>query len=494
MTASQQETEMTISFTPVTDALSEQHVYVDNEMQDAIQQAGFFRALSRHGLPKRSGDPVVRILFAILVWPFLPVKSIRSFCGRFLSAYLHGGMQVVYRFLRREDINWRSLSTSVAKTVYKAHDLGREPESALVADDTLKHRRGRKVEGMSSHYDHTEGRHVMAQQVLQLGLASPKGFLPIEQQIYIGSSRVQGLQEPFADERSAVARDYLCAREQDKNQMLQAMLRRARRNGFDSKHLCADTWFATKGNIKAAVDLGLTCMFMMKRGRLTYRFQGGTYTATMLYQLVKRRMSAGKGQRFLTYSITAELNLTEDSSKPANWIRVRLVFSKLRRCTSNSWVLLLCTNPQYDAETILRVYALRWGIEVYFKEVKQNMGWLKEQTGRYAVHYASIHLAAIRYMLLFNLLLRQGRLTFGHVRDKLTGALQELNFAAVLWELFKALIHGALNRFEQQIGAPLLRAIKAAIDTSIEEFIHKALQLDEASVQAQLRAEALGAL
>jgi hypothetical protein len=262
---------MMASFTPIAEALSEQHVYVDNEMQDAVRAAGFLQAVSRSGLRKRSGDPVAPILFAILVWPFLSVKSIRSFCGRFLSSYLSGGMQVVYRFLRREDINWRSLSVSVAKSVYAAHSLGEEQESAFVADDSLKHRRGRKVEGMSSHYDHTEGRHIMGQQVLQLGLSCAKGFLPLDQQLYVGSSKAQGVQEPFADARSAVAKDYHCARTQDKNQMLQAMLRRARRNGFDSKHLCADTWFATKGNIRAALDLGLIAIFMMKRGKLTYR-------------------------------------------------------------------------------------------------------------------------------------------------------------------------------------------------------------------------------
>ncbi len=485
---------MEISFTPVADALSEQHVYVDNEMQDAVRAAGFLRAVSRQGLRKRSGDPVAPILFAILLWPLLSVKSIRSFCGRFLSSYLRGGMQVVYRFLRREDINWRSLSVSVAGHVYVAHDLGREQESAFVVDDSLKHRRGRKVEAVSSHYDHTEGRHIMGQQVLQLGLSCTKGFLPLDQQLYVGSSKVQGLQEPFADARSAVARDYHCASTQDKNQMLQTMLRRAQRHGFHSKHLCADTWFATKGNIRAAVSLGLIAILMMKRGRLTYRFQGKIYTAAMLYELVKRRMSARRGQRFLTYSITAELNLTEDSSKPAQWITVRLVFSKLRRCASNSWVMLLCTNPDYDTETIQRLYALRWGIEVYFKEAKQNLGWLKEQTGRYTVHYASIHLAAIRYLLLYNLLLRQGRLTFGQVRDRLTGTLQKLNFAAVLWELFRALIYGVLHRFEQSLGAPLLNAIKAALHTSVGQFLQNALQLDEESVQAQLRAEALGLL
>jgi hypothetical protein len=45
---------------------------------------------------------------------------------------------------------------------------------------------------------------------------------------------------------------------------------------------------------------------------------------------------------------------------------------------------------------ILEVYSLRWSSEVSFKEIKQNLGCLKEQSGRYQLAYASVHLAALR--------------------------------------------------------------------------------------------------
>jgi IS4 transposase len=38
----------------------------------------------------------------------------------------------------------------------------------------------------------------------------------------------------------------------------------------------------------------------------------------------------------------------------------------------------LTTDSQLDDEKILEVYALRWGIEIYFKEAKQKLGFLKE--------------------------------------------------------------------------------------------------------------------
>jgi len=378
---------MQVNLTPVTDALSNKYVYVDNELQDGINSISLFQILSRLRIRKRSGSSIHQVLFATLVWPLLPVKSIAGFCGKFIQGYIKGGMNVIYDFLKREDINWRSVSTSVSKEVYVNHQFGLEKESAFNIDDSIKHRRGKKVEGVSSHFDHTESRHVMGQQVLQLGLATGKGFLPLDQQIYIGSKKVQGLETPFQDQRHAVAKDYQCALEDDKNKMFCGMLKRALKNGFRSPHVNGDSWFGTKGNIATTLNLSLIGLFMMKRGNLNYRFQDRNYTAKMLYELIKRKMTAQKAQRFLTYSLIVEINLTEEKSDSSRWVKVKLVFSKPRQCQKDTWVVLLCTQVDYIIEKILRIYALRWSIEVYFKEVKQNMGFLKEQTGNYTEHH-----------------------------------------------------------------------------------------------------------
>ena len=44
------------------------------------------------------------------------------------------------------------------------------------------------------------------------------------------------------------------------------------------------------------------------------------------------------------------------------------------------WALFVCTDTTLSTSKILEVYALRWGIEVYFKEAKQHLGFLAEQT------------------------------------------------------------------------------------------------------------------
>ncbi|MCU7911186.1 MAG: transposase [Candidatus Thiodiazotropha sp. (ex Lucinoma aequizonata)] len=66
---------------------------------------------------------------------------------------------------------------------YQQNKLTGSRVKAFVLDDSIKTRCGKKIEGVSSHFDHVMGRHVMGQQVLTLGLATEEAFLPLDSQM-----------------------------------------------------------------------------------------------------------------------------------------------------------------------------------------------------------------------------------------------------------------------------------------------------------------------
>ena len=487
------------SYTPLSDALSQPLTFSDTELAEGIQKhslVGLFAgAISRKR--RCDGEPLANLLCALLVWPLLKVKSLHCFCAE-LCQILAGKVSVLYDLLGREDINWRGLTNELAWKVYQANDLGPRSQRAFVVDDTSQARAGRKVEGTSCYFDHTEGRTRKGHQVLHLGLAAEKGFLPLEAQIAMGDKgRVEKPKDkPFKDQRTAAARDMRRGAEQTKHSLFRDMLLRALRAGFSAAFVLADAWFGCKENIDCCLENKLTAIFQMKRGLLTYRYRGRDYTVYQLHERVRRRMRpANRRARFKTASLVVSLNLETNDRRPARWAGVRLVFSAPVRATStNTWVVFLCTDPKLSDANILEVYSLRWSIEVYFKEVKQNMGFLKEQSGRYQVAYASVHLAALRYLLLFEAMLRQGQLSYGEIRDQQSGRLQTLSYAALLWQLFRSLIEGALEGLVRDLGQKLIKKILAAIDQTVESFLNDALQISPHAVAVQLRAEELGYL
>ncbi len=487
------------SYTPLADALRQPFTFVDTELSEGIERHSLAGLLGAAISRKRrsDGEPLPSLLCALLVWPLMKAKSLHCFCAE-LCQILAGGVSVLYDFLGREDINWRALSVELARRIHQAIDLGHPGQRAFVVDDTSQARAGRKVEGTSCYFDHTEGRHRKGHQVLHLGLAAEKGFLPLEAQIVTGQKGVidKPKHKPFRDQRSSAACDMRRAREQDKNQLFRGMLARALRAGFRAAFVLADAWFGCKENIACCLEHGLSAIFQMKRGLLAYRYKERAYSVYQLYALVQRRMRpANRRARFKTASLIVSLNLQTAPGQPAHWVDVRLVFSApVRAASADTWVVFLCTDTKLGDAKILEIYALRWSIEVYFKEIKQNLGFLKEQSGRYQLAYASVHLAALRYLLLFEAMLRGGHLSYGEVRDRETGRLQTLTYAALLWQLFRALIEGALKGLVRELGRKLIKKILNAIDQSVEGFLNAALQISPQQVWVQLKAEELGYL
>ena len=454
------------SYTPLSDALRQPLTFADTELAQGLRRHRLPGLLAGAlGRARRSGaEPLANLLCALLVWPLLQAKSIHCFCAQ-LCQILQGKVSVLYDFLGREDINWRGLLGQLAGQVYRANELGPRSQCAFVVDDTSQARPGRKVEGTSCYFDHTEGRTRHGHQVLHLGLAGERGFLPLEAQIVMGEKRrVEKPQDkPFKDQRSAAARDLRRAGEHSKHRLFREMLQRALRAGFNAALVLADAWFGCKETIACCLELKLSAIFQMKRGLLLYRYQGRDYTAHQLYARVRRRMRPGNRRaRFKTASLIVSLNLQTEARGPAYWVKVRLVFSApVRAASADTWVVFLCTDPQRSEASVLQAYALRWSIEVYFKEVKQNLGFLKEQSGRYQVAYASVHLAAVRYLLLFEAMLRQGRLSYGEIRDRETGRLQVLTYATLLWQLLRSLIEGALDGLVRQLGRRVINQVSS---------------------------------
>jgi DDE superfamily endonuclease len=487
------------SYTPVSDALNQPFTFVDTELSEGIQRHSLVGLLGAAMSRKRrsDGEPLTNLLCALLVWPLLKVKSLHCFCAE-LCQILAGGVNVLYDFLGREDINWRGLSSDLARQVYQDNEIGCRSYRAFVVDDTSKARAGRKVEGTSCYYDHTEGRMRKGHQVLQLGLAGEKGFLPVEAQLVMGDKAAvdKPKDKPFKDQRSSSARDLRRARHETKHQLFRGMLQRALRAGFSALYVLADAWFGCKENIACCLDNNLVGIFQMKRGNLAYQYQGRSYTASQLYAKVQRRMRPkNRRAQYKTASLTVRINLETEARQPERCVEVRLVFSApVRASSANTWILFLCTKVTLSDAKILEVYALRWSIEVYFKEIKQHLGFLKEQSGRYQLAYASVHLAALRYLLLFEAMLRSGQLTYGEIRDRESGRLQTLTYAALLWQLFRALIEGALEGLIRDLGRKVVRRILSAIDQTIEGFLNDALHMSPEQVSVQLKAEQLGYL
>jgi hypothetical protein len=106
-----------ISYTPVTDSLSEEGVLIDNELDIPYQSLRVFSKLNPVGFQKRHGYYMKQIFFIVLIWPLLGSTSLHIFCSNRLSAYFSGGKDVLYEFLNRQNFNLARLAPSSCSSV-----------------------------------------------------------------------------------------------------------------------------------------------------------------------------------------------------------------------------------------------------------------------------------------------------------------------------------------------------------------------------------------
>ena len=340
----------------------------------------------------------------------------------------------------------------------------------------------------------------MGQQVLTLGLSCAQGFVPIDSELFTGQTNVQGLPTPFKDGRSIAAQRHRVALKQTKPEMACAMIARAQREGIDAQYLLADAWFGTKPMIAMAEDALLTAIVRMKKNKMKYRHSlhlpdkavCKEMDVCALYQsAVRGQWEKIAGQPYQSKTVVVDLNLNDPKDEAARWIKVRLLFvrgvvdSDKAHPGKHDWCVFLSTDTQLDAQKMLELYAMRWAIEVYFKETKQHLGFLKEQARHYACYVASIHLTAIRFCLLVIAKQQHDASGVAQMRQQIVGNATQIDFASRLWGCFRALIAAAVEELKPVLAGKA-DLVMQAIDLRMQRFFVQALQLDP----LQLRLEA----
>ena len=477
------------------DLLREHGLLVDNVFAVLWRRVGMDTRLNLAGFEKRSGTPAPRLVFSLMLWVWLKVGSIGWFARESLHVFCAAEKDALYGMMNREDWDWRRLHQALALKAVRTPRSSDGPK-ALVLDDSIKTRHGKKMPGVSSPFDHPSGRHVMGQQVLTLGLSGENGFVPLDSELFVSSAKARGLRQPFKDGRRIVAKRYRVAVGQAKPPMARAMVRRAARA---ADYLLADAWFGHRPTIRMAEESLLTAVLRMQKDRAKYRLaelrQGQTAHRELDARARYRACAKGHwdkipGQPFQAKAVDVELDPRESPKAAERWIKVRLLFvrgiaeGEKARAGKHDWALFLSTDPGLGPQRILERYALRWAMEVYFKEAQQHLGFLKEPSNHYAAYVASIHLAAVRCCRLAIAKAAQPAGGVADIRKMISANAQQISLATQLWQVFRAVIAGALDELKALPG-DAATLVMETIDSHMQGFFVQALRLDPRTLRLE---------
>ena len=253
------------------------------------------------------------------------------------------------------------------------------------------------------------------------------------------------LKNQFKKQRERNTPGYKRKKELDTNKIDGAvsMIKRAITKGFAFDYVLTDSWFFCSKLLKfITTKTRVHLVSMAKIGRARYKIlpAGKYYTPEHLIKIYDRKAKTNRKYKARYIRLQAEYQ------------GERIAMFLVNIGSANNWRLLVSTELNISFNKLMEVYKIRWSIEVFFREAKQNLLFDKSQSRDFDGQIADISLSFIRYILLSFYERTHYGMTIGGLFKKLSQAAVEENVVADLSAVFMDL----LEAFAQFAGIDFL--------------------------------------
>lgn len=408
-----------------------------NEIKLAFDQLQILQCLRKAGFKKKFGftcSYLFQIVFNLVFYhknwfQLLESNKSTSFPGK----------DAVYRFLNHYGYAWRRfLSFLSAATVTKVNSFT-ETTGCLVIDDSMYDKnRSKSVELLARCFDHAKGRFCKGFRMLTLGWSNGKTFIPLDFALLSSKkAQINGISDNI-DKRSSGYKRRLEALK-SAPELIPEMIHRALSHGVTASYVLMDSWFTFAPLIQAITRQGLDVIGMVKNSNQRYRFGNRSLSLKELFHVATPVKANSKG---LLRSVLVRM---------APDIPVLIVFVR-HRTKKNEWLALLSTDCSLTESDVIRIYGIRWDIEVFFKCTKSLLKLQKEfQARSYDLLISHTTIVFTRYILLsWQQFCNTDQRTLGGLFALLADELNELDWVIALNSLLE-LLSDISNNASQKI-------------------------------------------
>ncbi len=217
----------------------------------------------------------------------------------------------------------------------------------LLLDDTLVERNGEKIEETQEHKDHSSNSFIKGHQFFTALLYTPVMQLPLFPQLYSKQT----------DSKIQMAKDTI-----DK---VLSMIK------IDT--VLFDSWYSDKKIIKKCMTQNVRVVCGIKMNRVI-SFESGVWINLSEFS------SQLNIKRLIKYEIDSKNYRVYSSELKLNGIpKIKMIISHEYSRKQKSWnkIHLISTNTENTALEIICTYRIRWHIETYHRDIKQNLGFAK---------------------------------------------------------------------------------------------------------------------
>lgn len=349
---------------------------------------------------KEKGYSLTSLFGIILSLPFIGQYSINGLLHCQLSHYIEPRKDTFYRFKNLVTIDWRGILWFFAKQFIRLSEKenGAKDFRCLIFDDSVLQKTGKYIERVSRVWDHVTGRYALGYKLLAGIYWDGASCIPVDFSLHREKGKKKDM--PYGLKKKAMRRQFRKSRDHSsigyqrvletdmsKIASVVAMIKRALKKKLAVDYILMDSWF-TCWEITSLVikRKGLHLIGMYKGAKTKFMIEGKKLTYSQI------RNELGKPVRCRKLGYYYKQAIVE-----WNGNQVKLFFSKQGK--NGKWKTFLTTDVSLSFIAMVKIYQLRWCIEVFFKEGKQLFGLGKCQSNDFDAQIADTTMVMIRYMI-----------------------------------------------------------------------------------------------
>jgi SRSO17 transposase len=279
------------------------------------------------------------------------------------SMFLDGKDQSsLNRFLTESNWDEEEVNEKRIELLQK-YDQSKWNENGVVSiDDSIVHKTGEKIEGVDYVYDHCENKSVLGFDVVTSHYVDEKKDYPLDVRLYLRKETLEedeNLSEKFPFKTRI---ELACELVDDAEKM-----------GIPSMVYVFDSWYFCQELAEKIESYQKFWISKLKSDRLVLYEGKQMQISEFAKQLPNESFRKVKlnDKEYYTFSKSMKLANTEN--------KVRIVISYEKGDRSDTPSYFVTNNLLWEAKRILTLYSLRWPIDSFYRDAKQNLGFEKSQ-------------------------------------------------------------------------------------------------------------------
>jgi hypothetical protein len=429
---------------------------------------------------KSKGENLAKIFQILFVLQFFDITNIRNFYQSKKSQCVDFKKDVFYDFMKNEKVDWRKIMYLFVKQLFmiisnKSIDDSSNEKSPtfFIIDDSLIEKTGKTIEKIGKVFDHCTHTYSIGMKLLTLGFWDGKSFIPLDFSIHNepGKTGNRGLRKKdidnqFSKERAIDTAGFKRVSEIEINkiQMSIYLIANALKSKITANYVLADSWFICENFINGIKSLSnkIDVIGLFKTNRII-EINGKNHKANSIPDLKRKEIKYCKSLKCKYIALNFNYKGIE---MKGFWVKMN---------GQESWKLLICTDTKLTFIKAMKYYQIRWSIEVFFKDCKQNLGLNNCQSTDLDAYFAHFSIVMMSYMVLSLKKRFEDYETLGELFRHTKELLLEKNMVEKIWVI---IIDLYLLVFSE-LGVDMNLFIQKMIEMkeNIEEYIKKTLEL-----------------